>query len=114
MFFELLVHCKFDLKIEIAYQIAKLLCLKIKKRCCLYVTFETNSDFCSIFSYQSLVHIYEADAEVSTVSMRIRQKVKHGAGGEASSEVNSEATGVLHVTMLNIYYYYLSLIFHLE
>ena len=89
MVFELRVHCKFDLKIETAYQIAKLLCFKIEKRCCLYLIFETNS----IFSYQSLVHIYEADAEVSTVSMRIRQKVKHGAGGEASGEVSSEATG---------------------
>ena len=93
MVFELRVHCKFDLKIETAYQIAKLLCLKIEKRCCLYLIFETNSHFCSIFSYQSLVHIYETDAEVSTVSMRIRQKVKHGAGGEASGEVSSEATG---------------------
>ena len=32
----------------------------------------------------SLVHIYEADAEASAVSMRIRQKVKHEVSGEAS------------------------------
>ena len=32
----------------------------------------------------SLVHIYEVDAEASAVSMRIRQKVKHEASGEAS------------------------------
>ena len=32
----------------------------------------------------SLVQIYEADAEASTVSMRIRQNVKHEASGEAS------------------------------
>ena len=31
-----------------------------------------------------MVHIYEADAEASAISMCIRQKVKHEAGGEAS------------------------------
>ena len=32
----------------------------------------------------SLVHVYEAEAEASAVSMRIRQKVKHEASGEVS------------------------------
>ena len=32
----------------------------------------------------SLIHIYEWDADTSAISMRIRQKLKHEASGEAS------------------------------
>ena len=37
-----------------------------------------------VISALSLIHIYKADAKVSAVSMRIKQKVKHEANGEAS------------------------------
>ena len=42
-FFELQVHCNYDLKCEIAYlksKIAKFFYLKVEKRCCFYFIYE--------------------------------------------------------------------------
>ena len=54
-FFELQVHCNYDLKCEIAYlksKIAKFLYLKVEKQCCFTLFMKKSSHYCTRFNYQ--------------------------------------------------------------